>query len=67
MSHFNLSETQELQLWRARHLLTLFSSLADASPCKAVPLDPEGLSALLNTVAEMIPTYLDMPYEPAGD
>lgn len=63
MSHFQLSEEQEQCIYYARYTLQLVIDLACAAPeNQAVPIDPVGLSTLLSSVRDKLPTDKDMPF-----
>jgi hypothetical protein len=63
MSHFQLSEEQEHCIYHARYTLQLVIDLAEAIPQdRAVPIDPVGLSMLLCSVRDKLPTDKDMPF-----
>jgi hypothetical protein len=62
---FCLSEAQELKLYRVRHTLAFITDLADAIPTGSkLVISPEGLSCLLSSLAESIPTTAEMPFIP---
>ncbi|MDI1278064.1 hypothetical protein [Methylobacter sp.] len=66
MSHFELSEEQEQCIYYARYTLQLVCDLADAIPPDktTVQIDPRGLSALIVSVQQQLPTHKDMPFIP---
>ena len=61
-AHFCLSETQELRLYQARHILNLVAEMADATPDAHIRINAEGLSCLMTALAGMIPDTSEMPY-----
>ena len=62
-AHFQLSEDQEQCIYHARYTLQLISDLVDAIPDKTtVNIDPRGLSMLLCSVRDKLPTDKEMPF-----
>ena len=60
---YSLSEAQQLQLYRVRHILNLVADLADGAPLDTayLPVRIEGLSCLLSSLADMLPDPSALP------
>ncbi len=62
-AYYQLSEEQEQCIYYARYTLQLVIDLACAAPeHQAVPIDPVGLTTLLCSVRDQLPTHKDMPF-----
>ncbi|MEC4750015.1 hypothetical protein [Methylomicrobium sp. Wu6] len=63
-AHFELSEEQELRMYRVRHIMQVMRDMADAiPPGKQICMNPESLSCLFSIMEELLPQDKDMLYQ----